>query len=43
MDNSTIGYIIVFGALAIGGYYIYNKFNDKLSVLSEANKSLQII
>jgi len=35
MDNSTIGYVIFFSALAIGGIYLYNKNKDKIDAIKK--------
>jgi hypothetical protein len=34
-NNSTIGYVILFGALAVGGILIYNKLKPHVETVKE--------
>ena len=40
--NSTIGYVILFGALAVAGIIIYNKLKPAVETVKKTNSFLDI-
>ena len=40
--GSTIGYVLLFGALAVGGIIIYNKLKPTVEAVKQTNSFLDI-
>ena len=41
-DGSTIGYVLLFGALAVGGIIVYNKLKPAVKTVKETSSFFDI-